>query len=184
MSKNILDVFEVSDIESLATLISKLEESSFDFLKLESEDVKIVIGKNGMSEVIEISPAKVEAPSKGYVESVAKPRLEDENGKTNMTIEKETISNVNQGEEIKEQEGIVFIKAPTAGLFYAQSEPGAPQYVKVGDKVNKDTTVALLEIMKVYNAIAAGVSGEITKIHVEDMQLVEADQPLFSVKLI
>lgn len=183
MSKNLFGVFEESDIESLVTLITKLEESSFDFLKLESEDVKIVIGKNGISEVIGVSPVKVETPSKGNGASATKPQLEDENGKTNSTVEKETISNANQREDIQEQEGIVFIKTPTAGLFYAQSEPGAPPYVKVGDKVNKDTTVALLEIMKVYNAIAAGVAGEITKIHVQDMQLVEAEQPLFSVKL-
>ncbi|KUO77812.1 MAG: hypothetical protein APF81_18185 [Desulfosporosinus sp. BRH_c37] len=184
MTKNLFGIFEESDIERLVTLISKLEESSFDFLKLEGEDIKIVIGKNGMSDVIEICQTKVEAPSKGNGEYAAKPQSEDENGKNNITDEKETISNFNQGEDIQEQEGTVFIKAPTAGLFYAQPEPGAPLYVKVGDKVNKDTTVALLEIMKVYNAIAAGVSGEITKIHVQDMELVEAEQPLFSVKLI
>lgn len=183
MSKNIFDVFNESDIESITSLIIKLEESSFDFLKLESDDVKIVIGKNGMTEGTEVSPAKVEAPSKGDGGSAAKPQLEDENGKTNSTVEKETISNANQSEDIQEQEGIVFIKAPTAGLFYAQPEPGVPPYVKVGDKVNKGTTVALLEIMKVYNAIAAGVEGEIIKIHVQDTEIVEAEQPLFSVKV-
>jgi len=68
-------------------------------------------------------------------------------------------------------------------LFYAQSEPGAPPYVKVGDQVEEKTTVGLIEVMKVYSAIHAGVKGEIVDIHVEDAQLVEYGQPLFSVKV-
>ena len=80
-------------------------------------------------------------------------------------------------------EGIVTINAATTGIFYAQSEPGAAPYVKVGDSVQQDSTVGLIEIMKVYSAIAAGVTGVITEIHVEDAELVEVGQPLFSVKV-
>jgi acetyl-CoA carboxylase biotin carboxyl carrier protein len=47
MSKNILGIFDSGDMQSIATLIEKLEESSFDYLKLEGDGVKIVIGKNG-----------------------------------------------------------------------------------------------------------------------------------------
>lgn len=183
MSKNIFEVFDESDIKSVTALITKLEESSFDFLKMESEGVKIVIGKNGMSEVLEVSPVKVEAPAKSNGAAAANTQLEGTNGKANIASEPEVVNNAGSAEEIQEQDGIVLIKAPTPGLFYAQPEPGAPPYVKVGDKVTEETTVGLLEIMKVFNAITAGVEGEITQIHVENAQLVEPGQPLMSVKV-
>lgn len=189
MSKNIFEVFDESDIKSVTALITKLGESSFDFLKLESDGVKIVIGKNGMAEVIEVSPAKAEAPSKanggnganGAV--AADTQLAEKNGKADTATEPEVVNNASPAKDIQEQDGIVLIKAPTPGLFYAQPEPGAPPYVKVGDKVKEDTIVGLLEIMKVFNGIAAGVEGEITQIHIENAQLVEPGQPLMSVKV-
>ena len=55
MNKNILGVLNENDVETITTLIDKLEESSFNFLKLENQDIKIVIGKNGVTETIETS---------------------------------------------------------------------------------------------------------------------------------
>ena len=55
MSKNILGVLNENDVETITTLIDKLEESSFNFLKLENQDIKIVIGKNGVTETVENS---------------------------------------------------------------------------------------------------------------------------------
>ena len=63
MSKNILGIFDSGDIESITTLIDKLEESSFDYLKLEGDGVKIVIGKKGMAEGMEESAPMAEARS-------------------------------------------------------------------------------------------------------------------------
>lgn len=85
--------------------------------------------------------------------------------------------------EVPEQEGVVTITASTTGIYYAQSEPGAAPYVKVGDKVSEDSTVGLIEIMKVFSAIPAGVEGEVVAIHVEDAQLVEYGDALISVKV-
>ena len=62
MSKNILGIFNESDINSINALIGELEKSSFDYLKLEGDGVKIVIGKNGVTEVAAVSAAPVEAP--------------------------------------------------------------------------------------------------------------------------
>ena len=53
MSKNILGVLNENDVETITTLIDKLEDSSFNYLKLENQDVKIVIGKNGVTETVQ-----------------------------------------------------------------------------------------------------------------------------------
>ncbi|ASE36144.1 acetyl-CoA carboxylase biotin carboxyl carrier protein [Staphylococcus pettenkoferi] len=74
------------------------------------------------------------------------------------------------------------ITAPMVGTFYKSPSPEENPYVQVGDKVSNDTTVCILEAMKLFNEIQAEISGEITEILVEDGQMVEYGQPLFKVK--
>ncbi|MBF1992269.1 acetyl-CoA carboxylase biotin carboxyl carrier protein [Staphylococcus schleiferi] len=74
------------------------------------------------------------------------------------------------------------INAPMVGTFYKSSSPEESAYVQVGDQVSNDTTVCILEAMKLFNEIQAEVSGEIVEILVEDGQMVEYGQALFKVK--
>lgn len=74
------------------------------------------------------------------------------------------------------------INAPMVGTFYKSPSPEEDAYVQVGDKVTNDSTVCILEAMKLFNEIQAEVSGEIVEILVEDGQMVEYGQPLFKVK--
>ena len=71
------------------------------------------------------------------------------------------------------------ITAPTVGTFYSSPSPDDPPFVKNGSKVSPDTTVCLIEAMKVFNPIEAEVSGTITEILVKDGEAVEFGQPLF-----
>ena len=74
------------------------------------------------------------------------------------------------------------IESPIVGTFYAAPSPDSPTFVKVGDTVSEDTTLCIVEAMKVMNEIKAEVSGEITEILVEDGSPVEFGQPLFRYK--
>jgi acetyl-CoA carboxylase biotin carboxyl carrier protein len=80
------------------------------------------------------------------------------------------------------QDGTIEIKAPIIGRFYEKPEPGATPFVKLGAEVNEDTTVGLIEVMKLFQAVRAGVSGVITEICVQDSQIVEYGQVLFRVR--
>ncbi|RLL43775.1 hypothetical protein D8M04_12735 [Oceanobacillus piezotolerans] len=179
MSKNLLSIINKQDVENLTTLIEKLEGSPFNYLKLENQDLKIVIGENGVTESVEASNnnGKVTELNLAKPESVQVTQQEA----AAATVEQPTPEAV-LDKPTPVKKGVVTIKATTTGLFYSQPEPGAAPYVKVGDRVEEDTTVGLIEIMKVYSAILSGVAGEIVEIHVEDAQLVEYGQPLFSVK--
>jgi acetyl-CoA carboxylase biotin carboxyl carrier protein len=77
---------------------------------------------------------------------------------------------------------MVPVKAPMVGTFYAQPEPGAPPYVAVGSHVDEDTTMGLVEVMKVFNAVRAGASGTVAEILVQNAQFVEFGQTLFFIK--
>lgn len=74
------------------------------------------------------------------------------------------------------------IKAPMVGTFYQSPSPEADPYIQIGDKIENDTIVCILEAMKLFNEIEAEVSGEIVEILVEDGEMVEYNQPLFRVK--
>ena len=74
------------------------------------------------------------------------------------------------------------IPSPMVGTFYAAPSPDAEPFISVGDTVQEDTVVCIVEAMKVFNEIKAETSGVITKILVETGQAVEFDQPLFEIK--
>jgi acetyl-CoA carboxylase biotin carboxyl carrier protein len=76
---------------------------------------------------------------------------------------------------------LAIIKSPMVGTFYAQPDPDSPTYVKIGDHVGPETTVCIVEAMKVFNQIPAEVSGKIVSVLVENGQSVEFGQPLFKV---
>ena len=75
-------------------------------------------------------------------------------------------------------EDSIVIRSPMVGTFYRSPAPGAPPFVEVGQAVEPDTTVCIIEVMKLMNSIAAGAQGTVVQILVEDASLVEAAQPL------
>lgn len=81
-----------------------------------------------------------------------------------------------------EEKNILVIKAPMVGAFYAAPSPESDPYVKVGSAVRPDTTVCILEAMKVMNEVRAECTGEIVEILVKNGAPVEYGQPLFKVR--
>lgn len=79
-------------------------------------------------------------------------------------------------------EGMVVVRAANLGTFYRSPKPGADPYVQVGQEVEAETEVGLIEVMKLFTPVAAGVSGTIRKICVEDGDLVEHDQALIYIE--
>ena len=74
------------------------------------------------------------------------------------------------------------IEAPMLGTFYRAEAPGKPPFVDVGQRVQPDTIVCIIEVMKMMNSVTAGVSGTILQIFAANAELVEYNQPLFEVK--
>ena len=79
-------------------------------------------------------------------------------------------------------DGLVSIDAPMLGTFYRAEAPGAAPFVEVGARVEPDTVVCIIEVMKMMNSVPAGVSGTIAEVCAENAQLVEFGQPLFRVE--
>jgi acetyl-CoA carboxylase biotin carboxyl carrier protein len=75
-------------------------------------------------------------------------------------------------------EGQAVVKAPMVGTVYLAPEPGARPFVTVGQEVDADTQVCIVEVMKLMNAIPAGAAGVVTQVLVGDAETVEYGQPL------
>jgi acetyl-CoA carboxylase biotin carboxyl carrier protein len=77
--------------------------------------------------------------------------------------------------------GTQVIESPMVGTYYASSAPDAPPFVSVGTVVRADSTVCVIEAMKVFTEIPAGIAGTIAEILVKNGQPVEFGQPMFRV---
>lgn len=79
-------------------------------------------------------------------------------------------------------EGVHAIKAPMLGTFYRAPSPGELPFVEVGQRVKADDTVAVIEVMKLFNSIRAGIDGVVTEIVASDASLVEFGQVMLFVR--
>jgi acetyl-CoA carboxylase biotin carboxyl carrier protein len=76
----------------------------------------------------------------------------------------------------------VTITSPMLGTFYRAEGPGQKAFVDPGSEVGPDTTVCIIEVMKMMNSIPAGLTGTIVEVLAENAELVEYGQPLFRVR--
>lgn len=79
-------------------------------------------------------------------------------------------------------DGVIAIRAPMLGTFYRAPAPNERPFVEVGQRVKADDTVCMIEVMKLFNSIRAGVDGTVVKISVENAAMVEFNQVLIHVK--
>lgn len=79
-------------------------------------------------------------------------------------------------------QSFLYCTSPMVGTFYASPSPDDPTFVKVGDRVEKDTVVCVIEAMKVMNEVKAGVSGVVVEVLIDNAHPVEFGTKLFRIK--
>lgn len=79
-------------------------------------------------------------------------------------------------------DGLVAVRAPNLGTFYRSPKPGAQPYVELGQAIEPETEVCLIEVMKLFTPVKAGVRGRLVRVCVEDGCMVDYDAPLFLVE--
>lgn len=78
--------------------------------------------------------------------------------------------------------GLIAIRAPNLGTFYRAPKPGAPSYVEVGQAIEAHTEICLIEVMKLFAPVAAGVRGVVREVLVKDGEMVEFDALLMLIE--
>lgn len=171
MSKSDIPLSD-AEVQNIKKIISTFNDSSLNYLDLELGDLKIKIGKGNLpAQYPALAPHASAPPS-----SLSHPALPAAN-ESMAPPKSAAVDTLSLGPDE------VQIKSPLVGRYYSQAEPGAKKYVDLGSPVQADTTVALIEAMKMFNAVPSGVKGQISKILVQDGELVEYGQILFHVKV-
>jgi acetyl-CoA carboxylase biotin carboxyl carrier protein len=156
-------------LRDVPAIIDRLEKSRFNFLDIQWGDLRITLGDQAVIPARDIvAPVPLAAPR------VAAPVTTPASAPVPAAAPAvATAAPVGEGTPVK---------APMVGRFYVRPEPGAEPFVKVGDRITADTTIGLIEVMKVFNAVTAGMAGVVTALAVQDGDFVEFDQPLAYLK--
>jgi acetyl-CoA carboxylase biotin carboxyl carrier protein len=141
--------------DEIVEILKLLEESRFDELRLEMDGFKLVLSKNTAGIATAASETPPAAPPAPEPQAAA-PQAEEP--------------------------GLVAVRSPILGIFYRAPKPGAPPFVEQGSRVGPEDTVCLIEVMKLFNTVKAGVAGRIARVCAENGKMVEYDQLLFLVE--
>lgn len=154
--------------DDVLQILKLIEQSEFDELHLEMGDLKLSVRKKGGATESPVPVAR--APEAPPADTRPPPAAAPAGGPVERRSSEEP------------EEGLVPIPSPMLGIFYRCPSPGAPAYVEVGSMVGEDDTVGLIEVMKVFNAVKAGLRGRVERVCAESGQFIEYGQPLFFVR--
>ena len=155
------------DIRKVKKLIEMLEESQLNEIEIKEgeESVKLVKAISvPVQEQIVTSNIAATAP-----QPVATNEVTSVESDTKESTEPETISGKT-------------IDSPMVGTFYAAPNPGAKDFVSVGDKISEGDVLCIIEAMKMMNEVKADSSGVIKQVLIENAEPVEFGQPLFVIE--
>jgi acetyl-CoA carboxylase biotin carboxyl carrier protein len=153
------------DIDLIQAL---LEDSQFDRLSLELNGVKVELTRSGAR------PSTSSGPSTGS--GRAEPAGES------LVTKSARAEPVEARARQSTEEGLLEIKSPLLGVFYRAPKPGEPPFVEVGDRVEADSAIGIIEVMKLMNSARAGVRGTVVEILAVNGEMVEHGEPLMLVR--
>lgn len=157
------------DLKEIQNLIKFVAKSGASEVKLEMEDIKITI-KTGS----------------GYVDASMMQSSQFQQVPVQTSFMHQTAPSVEapaaKSVEAADESNLITINSPIIGTLYRKPSPDKPNFIEVGDMVQKGKVVCIIEAMKLFNEIESEVSGKIVKVLVDDASPVEFGQPLFLVE--
>lgn len=145
------------DIRDIKDLIEIINNTDIETIKIERSDIKLMITKGNHSSGN--SAPKIERP-----------------------VVKQETPQINEDIELIDNQSYI-VKSPMVGTFYGASSPDSPDFVKVGDRIEKGQIICIIEAMKIMNEIEADVTGEILEILVNNEDVIEYGQALMKVRI-
>ena len=159
---------EVFDVERIRQLVEMMKEHDLNEVSLKHGDRRIRLRRKD-----EPAPGVVSAPAAappGVMPAVAA-----------APVPAAAPATPTPPAEAVDGDNISVVTSPMVGTFYSKPNPNAETYVKVGDHVEADTIVCVVEAMKMFNEIPAGISGKVVAVLVKNEEAVDVNKPLFKV---
>jgi len=159
--------------DDVRQVLSIIQESAFDTIEIRMGELTLSASKSGtvraapLQQAIQadVSPSPVPAPHPAPVALAHVAPHQTPNAPAPVV-----------------EKGLVEIPSPMVGIFYLAPEPDADPFVKVGDTINADSTIGIIEVMKVFTNIRAEKSGTIVQCLVQNGDFVEFGQPLLLIR--
>ena len=153
--------FNMGELRELAELVDEHGLTDFEF---ENENIRVRLSKMTAAPVYQTAPVAAVQTSNTSPTSAA------------------VAADSAPAEPVDPDAGLHKITSPIVGTFYRSPGPDKDSYVSEGSIVSPETTVCIVEAMKLMNEIQAEVSGEVVRIYVENGQPIEYGQALFGIK--
>jgi acetyl-CoA carboxylase biotin carboxyl carrier protein len=141
--------------DEVKEILALLEQSSFDELSIETGAMKIKLRRRGG---VEAAPAAAEPAAPPTPAPKAAPA------------------------PVPVDDGLTSVPAPLLGVFYRAPKPGEPPFVEIGQRVEPETVIGIIEVMKLMNSVRAGVAGEVVSIPAGNGEMVEFGETLIRVR--
>ena len=158
---------DIFDVRKIRRLVELMKEHDLNEIDLRQENMRIQL-RRGMS-------GECAAPMSAYPQAgIQTPHIPAPTASQPSEAKGEASAS-------EPAEEYAVIKSPMVGTFYSAADPEAAPFVKVGDHVGPETTVCIVEAMKVFNEIPAEISGKVVSVLGKNGEPVEFGQPLFKV---
>jgi acetyl-CoA carboxylase biotin carboxyl carrier protein len=145
--------------KDVAEIMRLLDDSSFDTLSLEVDGMKLQLRRSSAKPVRLMDATSTAMPGV----AAAPPRL-------------------TRKHKPPSEPGLLEIPAPLLGIFYRAPKPGEPPFVDIGSKVEEETVIGIIEVMKLMHSVHAGAKGEVVEILVENGAAIEYGEILLRVR--
>jgi len=159
----------------VAEIMRLVEESHFDEVTLEVDGMKISLRRGQGAAAAAVGVAAGAGPADGAAQNA----IAAQRAGTAIATPAGASS---AGSAAASDPNAKNVTSPLLGTFYRAPKPGAPPFVEVGSRVQEDTVVAIIEVMKLMNSVRAGVRGTVTEILPADGTLVEYGETLLRIK--
>lgn len=157
------------DFRDIKKIVELMDQHGLSQFKLEQDETKLELKKGGELDMKAIQKWMASAPAPQYMPAYAGAAPADP-------------APAPAPADDALPAGVKEVTSPMVGTFYAASSPDADPFAKVGTKVTADSTVCIIEAMKVMNEIKSEIAGEIIEVLVENGTAVQYGEPLFRVK--
>ncbi len=156
------------DRDRIQRLIEAFERSDWTEIDVRSGDIRVHLVADGHP------PSSPTAAAPAIAESEPAPDPAPRPASTPAPVSGSAAT-------VEPPDGAHVVSAPSPGIFWRAPEPGAPPFTEVGDEVSPDTTLCIIEVMKLMSHLKAGVAGTVVAVGADDGVAVSKDQALFAI---
>jgi acetyl-CoA carboxylase biotin carboxyl carrier protein len=153
--------------EDVQKILRILDELDYGEIRLEVGQLKLHVQKTRPGEADDVAPQPSQRAATPSASEHARPAP-----RTSVAREAPV-----------ESDTLRMVRAPIAGVFYRAPSPAQAPFVQVGQSVSAEDTVCLLEVMKLFQSVAAGVAGRVAEVLVENGETVNQSQPLIAIEI-